>query len=131
MPSLGCIADDFTGGTDLSTNLVKSGFRTVQTLGVSSEGCELNGVDAIVVALKSRTIPASKAKALSVEALRWLQALGCRHFCFNYCSTFDSTPAGNIGPVIDALLEELGEPLTVVCPAFPDNGRTVYPRFRS
>lgn len=126
MPSLGCIADDFTGGTDLSTNLAKSGFRTVQTLGLSCEGAELNGIDAIVVALKSRTIPASKAKALSIEALRWLQALGCRQFYFKYCSTFDSTPAGNIGPVIDALLEELGKPLTVVCPAFPDNGRTVY-----
>lgn len=126
MPSLGCIADDFTGGTDLSSNLVKAGFRTLQTLGVPSEGVELTDVDAVVVALKSRTIPASKAKALSVEALRWLQALGCRQFYFKYCSTFDSTLAGNIGPVIDALLEELGEPLTVVCPAFPDNGRTVY-----
>ena len=91
-----------------------------------SEGVELTDVDAVVVALKSRTIPASKAKALSVEALRWLQALGCRQFYFKYCSTFDSTLAGNSGPVIDALLEELGEPLTVVCPGFPDNGRTVY-----
>ncbi len=126
MSSLGCIADDFTGGTDLSGNLVKRGFRTVQTLGVPSAGAELSDVDAIVVALKSRTIPASEAKALSLEALRWLQAVGCRQFYFKYCSTFDSTPAGNIGPVIDALLDELGEPLTVLCPAFPDNGRTVY-----
>ncbi len=126
MPSLGCIADDFTGGTDLSSNLVKGGFRTLQTLGVPSEGVELSDVDAIVVALKSRTVPVGEAKALPLEALRWLQTIGCCRFYFKYCSTFDSTPAGNIGPVIDALLEELGEPLTVVCPAFPDNGRTVY-----
>jgi 3-dehydrotetronate 4-kinase len=126
MPSLGCIADDFTGGTDLSSNLVKRGFRTIQTLGVTSEDKELDDVDAIVVALKSRTIPASEATGLSIGALRWLQSKGCRQFYFKYCSTFDSTPAGNIGPVTDALLEELREPFTLVCPAFPDNGRTVY-----
>lgn len=126
MPILGCIADDFTGGTDLSNNLVKKGFRTVQILGLPSEGTEPFEADAIVLALKSRSSPASEAKALSLDALRWLRGVGCRQFYFKYCSTFDSTPAGNIGPVIDALLEELGEPFTVACPAFPDNGRTVY-----
>jgi 3-dehydrotetronate 4-kinase len=126
MPFLGCIADDFTGGTDLSSNLVKRGFRTVQTLGVPSGDEKLDEVDAIVVALRSRTIPAGEATGLSIEAVRWLQSKGCEHFYFKYCSTFDSTPAGNIGPVIDALLDELREPFTVVCPAFPDNGRTVY-----
>ena len=123
---LGCIADDFTGGTDLSSNLVKRGFRTIQTLGIPSAGEQLRDVDAVVVALRSRTIPASEAKALSVEALQWLQSIGCRRFYFKYCSTFDSTPQGNIGSVTDALLDALGEPFTVVCPAFPDNGRTVY-----
>jgi 3-dehydrotetronate 4-kinase len=126
MAFLGCLADDFTGGTDLSSNLVKRGFRTIQTLGVACEDEKLDEVDAIVVALKSRTIPAGEATALSIEALRWLESKGCEHFYFKYCSTFDSTPAGNIGPVVDALLDELREPLTVICPAFPDNGRTLY-----
>ncbi|MBV9273207.1 MAG: four-carbon acid sugar kinase family protein [Verrucomicrobia bacterium] len=126
MAFLGCIADDFTGGTDLSSNLVKRGFRTIQTLGVPCEDEKLGEVDAIVVALKSRTIPAGEATALSIEALRWLQSKGCEHFYFKFCSTFDSTPAGNIGPVVDALLDELREPFTVICPAFPDNGRTLY-----
>ena len=105
---LGCIADDFTGGTDLSSNLVKRGFRTIQTLGIPSAEEQLRDVDAVVVALRSRTIPAIEAKALSVDALRWLQSIGCRRFYFKYCSTFDSTPQGNIGPVTDALLDALG-----------------------
>jgi 3-dehydrotetronate 4-kinase len=126
MPCLGCIADDFTGGTDLSNNLVKRGFRTVQTLGVPSEKAEWYDADAIVVALKSRTIPSNEAVRISLEALQWLRSIGCSQFYFKYCSTFDSTSAGNIGPVIDALLDQLGEPVTIVCPAFPDNGRTVY-----
>ncbi|GEM47236.1 3-oxo-tetronate kinase [Deinococcus cellulosilyticus] len=124
MPILGCIADDFTGGTDLASNLVKSGFRTVLTTGVPSH--PLPDVDAIVVALKSRTAPVQEAVQDSLDALAYLQGAGCVRFYFKYCSTFDSTPEGNIGPVTDALLDALKEPYTVMCPAFPDNGRTVY-----
>lgn len=124
MPVLGCIADDFTGGTDLANNLVKAGFRTVLTTGVPTH--PLPDVDAIVVALKSRTAPVQEAVQDSLAALTHLQGAGCQRFYFKYCSTFDSTPEGNIGPVTDALLEALGESYTVMCPAFPDNGRTVY-----
>jgi 3-dehydrotetronate 4-kinase len=126
MPLLGCIADDFTGGTDLANNLVKSGFRTVQTIGVPKSSTQLNDVDAVVVALKTRTCPPERAISESTDALNWLKLLGCRQFYFKYCSTFDSTPRGNIGPVIELLLRELGETLTIASPAFPDNGRTVY-----
>lgn len=126
MPLLGCIADDFTGGTDLANNLVKSGFRTVQTLGIRRDAKTMDDSDAVVVALKTRTCPAEQAVRESLEALEWLRTLGCTQFYFKYCSTFDSTPRGNIGPVIDALLEALGSNFTIACPAFPDNGRTVY-----
>jgi uncharacterized protein YgbK (DUF1537 family) len=126
MPLLGCIADDFTGGTDLANNLVKSGFRTIQTIGVPKPSAQLKDVDAVVVALKTRTCPPEQATSESANALGWLKSLGCRQFYFKYCSTFDSTPRGNIGPVIEVLLRELGEPLTIVSPAFPDNGRTLY-----
>lgn len=121
---LGCIADDFTGGTDLASMLAAGGMRTVQTIGVP-EG-KIDSADAVVVALKSRTVPPAQAVAESLAALRWLQAQGCRQFFFKYCSTFDSTPAGNIGPVIDALMEALELSFTVACPAYPENGRTVY-----
>ena len=126
MPLLGCISDDFTGGTDLANNLVKSGFRTVQTIGIPSSLPDLEPIDAVVVALKTRTCPAEQAVRESREAIRWLRSIGCRQFYFKYCSTFDSTSKGNIGPVIEALLEELAIRYTVACPAFPDNGRTVY-----
>jgi 3-dehydrotetronate 4-kinase len=126
MPLLGSIADDFTGGTDLANNLVKSGFRTVQTLGIPEDDKAAVASDALVVALKTRTCPPEQAVKESVEALEWLGSLGCEQFYFKYCSTFDSTPRGNIGPVIDALLEALGSDFTIACPAFPDNGRTVY-----
>jgi uncharacterized protein YgbK (DUF1537 family) len=124
-PLLGCIADDFTGGTDLAGILVKAGMRTVQTVGVPNGPISAN-VDAVVVALKSRTTPASDAIEDSLAALRWLRAAGCRQFYFKYCSTFDSTAEGNIGPVAQALAEELGTSFTIVCPAFPANKRTVY-----
>jgi uncharacterized protein YgbK (DUF1537 family) len=126
-PLLGCIADDFTGATDLANMLVRSGMRTVQTIGVPAEGA-VPDADAIVVALKSRTIPAADAVARSLEALAWLREQGCTQFVFKYCSTFDSTDAGNIGPVADALLRELeGEQgFAIACPAFPENGRTIY-----
>jgi uncharacterized protein YgbK (DUF1537 family) len=126
MPILGCIADDFTGGTDLANNLVKSGFRTVQTLGLPRDAKPTIDSDALVVALKTRTCPREQAVKESLEALGWLQSLGCKQFYFKYCSTFDSTARGNIGPVIDALLGALGSDFTIACPAFPDNGRTVY-----
>jgi uncharacterized protein YgbK (DUF1537 family) len=122
---LGCIADDFTGATDLANNLVRQGMRTVQTIGVP-DGPLTESVDAVVVALKSRTIPADQAVGQSLEALRWLQAQGARQIYFKYCSTFDSTPAGNIGPVTQALMQALGTDFTIATPAFPDNGRTVF-----
>ncbi len=122
---LGCIADDFTGATDLANNLVRGGMRTVQTIGVPT-GALSDEVDAVVVALKSRTIPAAEAIAQSLEALRWLQAQGCRQFYFKYCSTFDSTALGNIGPVAEALMQALGTDFTIACPAFPENKRTVF-----
>jgi uncharacterized protein YgbK (DUF1537 family) len=126
MPLLGCIADDFTGGTDLANNLVKTGFGSVQTLGIPGSAKTTIDSDAVVVALKTRTCPPEQAVQESLEALEWLRTLGCKQFYFKYCSTFDSTPRGNIGPVIDALLAALGSDFTIVCPAFPDNGRTVY-----
>ncbi len=122
---LGCIADDFTGATDLANNLVRSGMRVVQTIGVPSGPLNAE-VDAVVVALKSRTIPASEAVAQSLEALRWLQGQGAQQIYFKYCSTFDSTPEGNIGPVTEALMDALGSDFTIATPAFPDNGRTVF-----
>ena len=127
---LGCIADDFTGATDLANMLVRGGMRTVQTIGVPQED-ETIAADAIVVALKSRTIPAADAVAQSLAALDWLRAQGCRQFVFKYCSTFDSTDAGNIGPVTDALLDVLcaddkASAFTIACPAFPENGRTIF-----
>jgi uncharacterized protein YgbK (DUF1537 family) len=122
---LGCIADDFTGATDLANNLVRAGMRVVQTIGVP-DGPLNAEVDAVVVALKSRTIPAAEAVAQSLAALRWLQGQGAQQIYFKYCSTFDSTPAGNIGPVTEALMDALGTAFTIATPAFPDNGRTVF-----
>ncbi|MFL9886635.1 four-carbon acid sugar kinase family protein [Paraburkholderia agricolaris] len=127
---LGCIADDFTGATDLANMLVRGGMRTVQSIGVPASS-DVVEADALVVALKSRTIPAADAVAQSLAALDWLRAQGCRQFFFKYCSTFDSTDAGNIGPVTDALLDAVSvesdaTAFTIACPAFPENGRTIY-----
>ncbi|MEQ1774776.1 MAG: 3-oxo-tetronate kinase [Burkholderiales bacterium] len=122
---LGCIADDFTGATDLANNLVRGGMRTVQTVGIPRELLH-EEVDAVVVALKSRAIPAADAVAQSLAALKWLQQHGCKQIYFKYCSTFDSTPAGNIGPVTEALMKALGCDFTIACPAFPEAGRTVF-----
>ncbi|HZQ62074.1 MAG TPA: 3-oxo-tetronate kinase, partial [Casimicrobiaceae bacterium] len=122
---LGCIADDFTGATDLANNLVRSGMRVVQTIGVPER--EIQGeVDAVVIALKSRTIAVEDAVAQSLAALRWLREAGARQIYFKYCSTFDSTPRGNIGPVTEALMDALGADFTIATPAFPDNQRTVF-----
>jgi len=122
---LGCIADDFTGATDLANNLVRAGMRVVQAIGVPSGDLDVE-VDAVVVALKSRTAPPDRAIADSLAALAWLQERGARQIYFKYCSTFDSTPAGNIGPVTEALMAALRTDFTIATPAFPDNGRTVF-----
>jgi 3-dehydrotetronate 4-kinase len=122
---LGCIADDFTGATDLANNLVRAGMRVVQTIGVADRPAA-SDVDAVVVALKSRTTPAADAVAQSLAACRWLKANGATQIYFKVCSTFDSTPRGNIGPVLEALMDELDAPFTIATPAFPDNGRTVF-----
>lgn len=123
---LGAIADDLTGATDLALVLSREGMRTIQTVGVPPSGLNPANADAVVVALKSRTNPSSEAVRMSLEALAWLKAAGARQIIFKYCSTFDSTPKGNIGPVTDALVAALGTDLTIVCPAFPANRRTVY-----
>lgn len=122
---LGCIADDFTGATDLANNLVRTGFRVVQMNGIPQNPLQ-TPADAVVIALKSRTIPAHQAVAQSLNALNWLKQQDAEQIYFKYCSTFDSTPAGNIGPVTDALLQAVASSFTIATPAFPDNGRTIF-----
>jgi uncharacterized protein YgbK (DUF1537 family) len=122
---LGCIADDSTGASDLANTLARGGMRTVMTIGVPEVALP-DDAEAVVIALKSRTIPAGEAVAQSLAALRTLQQAGARQFLFKYCSTFDSTDAGNIGPVADALLSALGDDFTIACPAFPEAGRTIF-----
>ncbi|MFW5387525.1 3-oxo-tetronate kinase [Yersinia sp. 2542 StPb PI] len=122
---LGVIADDFTGATDIASFLVENGMSTVQINGVPDADYHVNA-DAAVVSLKSRSCPTATAVADSLAALAWLQAQGCQQFYFKYCSTFDSTAQGNIGPVTDALLDALGQQQTIISPALPVNGRTVY-----
>ncbi|MSQ58642.1 MAG: four-carbon acid sugar kinase family protein [Betaproteobacteria bacterium] len=123
---LGCIADDFTGASDLANTLVKAGMRTIQLLGVPSPSLQVPRADALIVALKSRSNPSAEAVQMSLAALRCLQERGTQQFYFKYCSTFDSTDQGNIGPVADALLDALGESFTVFNTSFPTNKRTVY-----
>jgi uncharacterized protein YgbK (DUF1537 family) len=123
---LGCVADDFTGATDLANTLVKGGMRTVQLLGPPSGPLDPHDCEAVVVALKSRTIPVADAVSQSLTAAEALRAAGARQLFFKYCSTFDSTDEGNIGPVAEALLEALGSDFTIACPAFPTAGRTIY-----
>jgi uncharacterized protein YgbK (DUF1537 family) len=123
---LGAIADDFTGATDLSSMLVRRGMRTVQRFGVPPAATPAPESDAVVVALKSRTIEPAQAVAQALVALDWIRNARARQVFFKYCSTFDSTPRGNIGPVADALLDALGADFTIACPALPENGRTVY-----
>lgn len=122
---LGVIADDMTGAADVALMLSKSGLRAIQTIG-APDRASLPDADAVVVALKTRTAPASDAVAQSRAALAILREAGARQIQFKYCSTFDSTPSGNIGPVADALLDDLGAHIALVCPAFPANGRTIY-----
>ncbi|PWC27695.1 3-oxo-tetronate kinase [Teichococcus aestuarii] len=122
---LGVIGDDFTGSTDIAGFLVANGLRTVQLNDVPDDALQVEA-DAVVISLKTRSCPPEQAVEQSLAALRWLQARGCPQFFFKYCSTFDSTPKGNIGPVTDALLAALGEDFTVICPVLPVNGRTIY-----
>jgi 3-dehydrotetronate 4-kinase len=123
---VGAIADDFTGASDLANTLVRGGMRTVQTIGLPRPDRDYGELDAMVVALKTRSVAPDEAVAESVAALRALRARGVRCVLFKYCSTFDSTEAGNIGPVADALLDSLGASFTLFCPAFPANGRRLF-----
>lgn len=125
-PLLGCIADDVTGASDLASALTVGGMRTQLWFGVGHHLAKANTVDAIVIALKTRSIPKNEAISQSLEALRLLQSCGVQQFLFKYCSTFDSTDEGNIGPVTEALMEALSSTYTLFCPATPENGRTVY-----
>jgi 3-dehydrotetronate 4-kinase len=124
--ALGCIADDYTGASDLANTLTRCGLRTVQTIGVPPGDLELPEVDAVVVSLKSRSIEAGLAVSRSRAAEKWLRGRGAGHVLFKICSTFDSTDAGNIGPVMDALRADCGDAMVLVTPAFPETGRTVY-----
>ncbi|MEO1293549.1 MAG: four-carbon acid sugar kinase family protein, partial [Pseudomonadota bacterium] len=123
---LGAIADDFTGATDLASMLARAGMRTALVLGMPRVEAAVPEAEAVVVALKSRTAPVGEAIAETVASWRWLASAGAAHCFFKYCSTFDSTPNGNIGPVAEALMAETGAAQTIYCPAMPENGRTVY-----
>lgn len=124
--ALGCIADDYTGASDLANTLTRAGLRTVQTIGLPADDLKLPEVDAVVVSLKSRSIEAGLAVSRSRAAEKWLRGRGASHVLFKICSTFDSTVSGNIGPVMDALRADCGEAVVLVTPAFPETGRTVY-----
>ncbi|MCW2106618.1 four-carbon acid sugar kinase family protein [Rahnella aquatilis] len=125
MIKLGVIADDFTGATDIASFMVNAGWKVVLFNGVPAEAFDQEGIDAVVIALKSRSIPTKTAVEQSLSASNWLKAQDCKRQLFKYCSTFDSTSEGNIGPVTDALMENLGASMTLICPAVPDNGRTI------
>ena len=123
---LGCIADDITGATDLALTLKRSGLRTIQVIGIPDDVASLKAFDAVVIALKSRTNPVGEAIDWSLRSVDILLEAGARQIFFKYCSTFDSTDDGNIGPVAEALLKKLGGDVAFVCPAFPTNKRTIY-----
>ena len=124
--ALGCIADDYTGASDLANTLTRCGLRTVQTIGVPASDLALPEVDAVVVSLKSRSIEAGLAVTRSRAAEKWMCSRGASHVLFKICSTFDSTDAGNIGPVMAALRADSADAIVLVTPAFPETGRTVY-----
>ncbi|MDB5618857.1 3-oxo-tetronate kinase [Tardiphaga sp.] len=124
--ALGCIADDYTGASDLANTLTRCGLRTVQTIGIPADDLALPEIDAIVVSLKSRSIAPEVAVELSRAAEKWIRSRGAHHVLFKICSTFDSTDKGNIGPVMDALRADASEEIVLVTPAFPETGRTVY-----
>lgn len=123
---LGAIADDFTGATDLANTLVSGGMRVAQVIGVPDGDTDIGDAQAVVVALKSRTAPVADAVAEALASLTWLQSAGAEQIFFKYCSTFDSSAQGNIGPVADALMQELAADFAFVCPAYPENARTIY-----
>ncbi|MGC8469344.1 MAG: 3-oxo-tetronate kinase [Acetobacteraceae bacterium] len=123
---LGCIADDYTGASDLANTLSRQGLATVQTIGVPRPGFALPVAGAVVVALKIRAVPAAEAVARALDAAAWLRARGAAHLMYKICSTFDSTDAGNIGPVTEALAAAYGAACVPVTPAFPETGRTVF-----
>ncbi|MBY5543007.1 four-carbon acid sugar kinase family protein [Rhizobium leguminosarum] len=123
---LGSIADDYTGASDLANTLTKNGLRTVQTVGIPDPSLALPDVDAVVVSLKIRSVPASDAVTAATSAERWLRQRGAGHVLYKICSTFDSTDAGNIGPVTEALSDAAGGGIVLVTPAFPETGRSVY-----
>ena len=123
---LGCIADDYTGASDLANTLTKCGLRTVQTIGIPADSFSLPNVSVVVVSLKIRSIAAAEAVAQARAADAWLRKRGASHVMYKICSTFDSTDEGNIGPVLDALRTDAGEAIAVVTPAFPETARTVY-----
>ncbi|MFF0156892.1 3-oxo-tetronate kinase [Streptomyces sp. NPDC005263] len=125
-PWLGCVADDYTGGTDVAAGLRRSGLSTALLFGVPGPSTAIPDCAALVVALKTRTAPAAEAVAQSVASVRRLADAGAQRFYVKYCSTFDSTAEGNIGPVVDAVLDELGEDQTLLCPASPEHGRSVF-----
>jgi uncharacterized protein YgbK (DUF1537 family) len=124
--ALGCIADDYTGASDLANTLTRCGLRTVQTIGIPADDLKLPEVDAVVVSLKSRSIGPGLAVSRSRAAEKWIRSRGADHVLFKICSTFDSTDEGNIGPVMDALRADSGDAIVLVTPAFPETGRTVY-----
>src|SRR5215475_16199293 len=123
---LGCIADDYTGASDLANTLTRNGLRTIQTVGLPDAGFEMPEVDAAVIAMKIRSIPPGEAVAAARSAHRWLAGRGVAHVLYKICSTFDSTDAGNIGPITEALRTDVGAGAVLVTPAFPETGRTVY-----
>jgi uncharacterized protein YgbK (DUF1537 family) len=123
---IAAIADDYTGASDLANTWRKDGLKTIQTIGVPTRSLEERDAEAIVIALKIRSVPASQAVSSALEADRWLRSRGAGHVMYKICSTFDSTDAGNIGPVTDALRKQAGADWTLVTPAFPETGRTVY-----
>ena len=123
---LGCIGDDFTGSTDLANTLVRQGMRVIQLCNIPPDDFPVPEADALIISLKCRSIEASEAVAQCKAALAWLQKRNCKQYFWKYCSTFDSTPKGNIGPVAQALLNQLGAKNTIVCPAFPENKRSIY-----
>lgn len=121
----GCVADDFTGASDGASFLVKSGISTALYNGIPRKDLEDKNVQGVVIALKTRNVKKEQAVKESLEAFEWLKAQGARILYFKYCSTFDSTDEGNIGPVIDEVMEKMGFPYTVLCPSLPVNGRTL------
>jgi uncharacterized protein YgbK (DUF1537 family) len=123
---LGCIADDYTGASDLANTLTKNGLRTVQTIGTPAAALSLPDVDAVVVSLKIRSIGAEHAITAARGADEWLRRHGAVHVLYKICSTFDSTDKGNIGPVTEALATDSGATVPLISPAFPETARTVY-----